>query len=183
MKIPALIASAALGLMACAHGAPNGSSSAASADTFDMSVSGQGGVTVVCQGDRCIGPQVQVKTGPSGMQGTLAGRAIGLESTDAQVKGAVGTQPVLLQVQPKDGGLELGGTFDGRIGTLAVTPAQIEGTVGRCSYDLKSSAPDTYVGQRSCGGLPSATTVKLPRSLAARPQGERAAILAVLLAS
>jgi len=168
---------AALGLAACAHS----SSGPAEGSRFDLSSNG-GSVSAVCNGASCSGPQMSVNTQGNSVRGLYGNRSINLTTSDREVKGSVGSEPVQLQVKPQPDGLSINGTFAGQLGSLQVADQYIQGRVGRCSYDMKADGLNRYRGNRSCGGLPQPTVVTLPSTLAEKPQGQRAALLAVFLA-
>ena len=166
---------AALALAGCAHGG------AEPQNTFDLAAGG-GGMTVTCDMSSCKGPEVQIIARGDELRGSLGNRAFDVRTSDTQVRGSVGAEPVELTVKPENGGLAINGMFAGQLGSLSVNPLEIQGRVGQCSYDLQSSGDGAYSGQRSCGRAPVPTTVRVPAVVQNQPQGRRAALLALLLA-
>ncbi|MBS2028013.1 MAG: hypothetical protein JST54_08935 [Deltaproteobacteria bacterium] len=177
MKRPlTTLLAAALGLAACA----TTSSQPVEGSQFDLSSRG-GSMSASCSGASCTGPQISVRAEGNQVRGLLGNQAVNVTTSDKEVKGSVGSEPVQLQVRPQVDGLSINGTFAGQLGSLQVADQYIQGRVGRCSYDLKAEGPNRYRGNRSCGGLPQPTFVTLPSNLAEKPQGQRAALLAMLL--
>jgi len=166
-----------LAALGCAH-----AGAGSQQNTFDLASNG-GGLTVTCDMNGCSGPEVQLAVRAGELRGRVGQQAVAVQTSPGKIEGSIGQEPVQLTVREENGGLAINGMFAGQLGQLSVNPLEIQGRIGRCSYDLQSEGEGAYSGQRSCGRSPEPTTVHLPLNLKDQPQGQRAALLALLLAS
>jgi hypothetical protein len=86
-------------------------------------------------------------------------------------------------VERNDSNLRARGLYTGSPVDFTVSADAISGIVRGCSYWLKGSE-SAFQGYRQCGLRPEQepTTVNLPQTLQAKPDTEKMAILAFLLA-
>jgi hypothetical protein len=137
------------------------------------------------EGPRLHGAGLEVSRFDDGYRGTGRSGVIDLRTADMKIWGMVGTGSTELFVEDGGQGLHLRGRFGERMSDLAVLPDRVAGTIGRCQYDLRRPAGQGpwYEGRRACSGAMAGVRLALPQALAALPPLDRAALLAIFLAS
>jgi hypothetical protein len=137
------------------------------------------------EGARLFGAGLEVSRFESGYRGTGRSGVIDLHAEGNKLSGSVGAGSTELYVDDGPGGLHIRGRFAERMSDLAVQPDRVAGTIGRCQYDLQRPGGQGpwYEGQRACAGSVAGVKLALPASLASLAAIDRAALLAVFLAS
>lgn len=123
------------------------------------------------------------RDGDDSLKGVAFNRPFFMHWGDGRASGLVANSPVELTVERNDSKLRARGLYTGSPVDFTVSPDAISGIVSGCSYWLKGSHL-VFEGFRQCGLRTSQepTTVNLPQTLHAKPDAEKMAILAFLLA-
>lgn len=130
------------------------------------------------------GPMIEIaREGDDALKGVAFNRPVFIHWANDRASGLVANSPVELTVERKDSNLRARGLYSGSPVDFTVSADAISGIVRDCSYWLKGSQ-SAFQGFRQCGQRPDQepTTVNLPRTLQAKPDTEKMAILAFLLA-
>jgi hypothetical protein len=137
------------------------------------------------EGPRLHGADLEVSRTAAGFRGVGRSGAVDLHAQGGTIAGTVGAGSTELHVEVEGGGLRIRGRYADKLSDLAVQPERVTGSMGRCHYDLqRAHARDPwYEGQRACGGSLVGVKLALPAALAALPAADRAALLAIFLAS
>jgi hypothetical protein len=137
------------------------------------------------EGSRLYGAGLEVSRFDDGYRGTGRSGVIDLHTAGNKISGTVGAGSTELFVDDGPQGLHVQGRFGARMSDLAVQPDRVTGTIGRCQYDLQRPGGQGpwYEGQRACGGAVAGVRLALPGALASMSSIDRAALLAIFLAS
>lgn len=131
-------------------------------------------------GPALTGPTSSLLIAEDGMRGRFRTRPVALQWTHQEMTGSVGDLATRLQLAEGDD-TRVWGTFAGMALDLTEDGTWLHGRVGLCAYALKRDG-DTLRGMRDCGtALERGIEVSFPQTLAARPVGERAALMALML--
>lgn len=132
------------------------------------------------EGDSITGPKTSLRMGEDGMHGRYLTRNVSLQWNYQELTGSVGERPTRLQLAEGDD-TRVWGTFAGMAVSLTEDGTWLQGMVGACAYALKREGDD-YKGMRECGSkLERDIAFSFPQAIAARPVGERAALMALML--
>lgn len=137
------------------------------------------------EGPRLYGAGLEVSRFDDGYRGIGRSGVIDLHTAANKISGSVGAGSTELFVEDGPQGLHVQGRFGGRMSDLAVQPHRVAGTIGRCQYDLQRPGGQGpwYEGQRACSGAVAGVRLALPGALASMAPIDRAALLAIFLAS
>lgn len=139
-------------------------------------------VTARVDGNSVSGPDVQLSRDGKTLRGRAFGRTVFLGLNGQELGGTVGSELSRLSFEDKNGVTQARGTFYGRIAELNLSSEELTGTVGPCSYDLKITPDEVYMGSRSCGGPPERPVVlAIPPALAQQGPAMTLATLAIML--
>ncbi len=130
------------------------------------------------------GPMIEIaREGDDALKGIAFNRPVFIHWTKDRASGLVANSPVELTVERNDSNLRARGLYTGSPVDFTVSADAISGIVRGCSYWLKGSE-SAFQGYRQCGLRPEQepTTLNLPQTLQAKPDTEKMAILAFLLA-
>lgn len=131
-------------------------------------------------GSDLTGPSSSLLIAKDGMRGRFRTRPVALQWTHQEMTGSVGDLATHLQLAEGDD-TRVWGTFAGIALDLTEDGTWLHGRVGLCAYALKREG-DSLRGMRDCGTeLERGIEVSFPQELAARPVGERAALMALML--
>lgn len=111
------------------------------------------GTGATFDGDRVVGPTVNMAVTPEGAWGgDLYGRNFVLQVSEGRLRGAA----FELAVQWEGDELRLAGIVQGRRVNVGLSPRRLHGTTdgGICSFDLTLAAPGSYQGFVSCPSAP-----------------------------
>jgi hypothetical protein len=99
-----------------------------------------------------------------------------------ELGGTVGRELTRLSFEDEGGVTHARGSFYGRVSELNISAEELTGTVGACSYDLKATKDGSYVGSRSCGGVPERPVIlDIPPALAKQGTAMTLATLGLIL--
>lgn len=131
-------------------------------------------------GTSLTGPTSSLHVDADGMRGRFRTRPVALEWDDQKMKGSVGERATDMKLS-QGAETRAWGTFAGIIVDLTEDGTWLHGRVGMCAYALKRDG-DTFKGMRDCGArLERGIEVSFPQELAAKPVGERAALMTLML--
>ncbi|QSQ22744.1 hypothetical protein JY651_47910 [Pyxidicoccus parkwayensis] len=131
-------------------------------------------------GAAITGPDSSLVIRENGMRGRFRARPMALEWDDQKMTGSVGERATHLELAEGDD-TRVWGTFGGLAVDLTEDGTWLQGRVGQCAYALKRER-DGFKGMRECGQvLERDIVVSFPQALAARPVGERAALMTLML--
>jgi hypothetical protein len=132
------------------------------------------------EGTAITGPTSTLLIAQDGLRGRYRTRPVALQWDYQRLTGTVGERASHLQLAEGDD-TRVWGTFAGMAMDLTEDGTWLHGRVGPCAYALKRDG-DTFKGMRDCGtSLERGVEVAFPQELAARPVGERAALMALAL--
>jgi hypothetical protein len=131
-------------------------------------------------GTSLTGPTSSLHVDATGMRGRLRTRPVALEWDQQTMKGSVGERATDMRLSQGEE-TRAWGTFADLSVDLTEDGTWLHGRVGLCAYALKRDG-DTLKGMRDCGArLERGIEVSFPQELAARPVGERAALMTLML--
>ena len=132
------------------------------------------------EGAAITGPDSSLVIEENGIRGRFRARPVSLEWDHQQMTGSVGEIATRLQLAEGDD-TRVWGSFGGLTVDLTEDGTWLHGRVGQCAYALKREG-DGFKGMRECGSaLEKDIAVSFPGALAARPVGERAALMTLML--
>ncbi|MFP2927957.1 hypothetical protein ACLESO_22715 [Pyxidicoccus sp. 3LG] len=132
------------------------------------------------EGAAITGPNSSLVIDEGGMRGRYLTRHVSLQWNYQEMTGSVGDMATRLQLAEGDD-TRVWGTFAGMAMDLTEDGTWLHGRVGACAYALKRDG-DSLKGMRECANkLERGIEVSFPQELAARPVGERAALMALVL--
>jgi hypothetical protein len=139
------------------------------------------GVTLKINDDGVVGTLVQLGRGNGVLRGRFKNEPAEIRWTDDRVTGQIGGgAPLNLKLRRTEEGLKVDGLFRGVTSHFRIGYGNLEGRIGGCRY-LLSAEKDTYTGERTCDfGVTEAVSLRIPRKLARRSQGELIATLAAV---
>jgi hypothetical protein len=138
------------------------------------------GEPLLVQGTDITGPSSSLSISESGMRGRYRDMPVLLQWNYQELSGSVGGRGTLLELAEGDD-TRIWGVFGGLAVDFTLKGEWLHGNVGECSYVLKRDELG-YSGQRSCGGpLEAELQVAFPEPLMARPLGEKAALMTLML--
>jgi hypothetical protein len=137
------------------------------------------------EGNEYFGPRVRLSFFPDGIRGVVDDQLASFHVREGgRLVGSIGGNPTELYVREGPDWMSLNGLYRGELSNLRAGADGVQGNVGRCGYSLRPQGePGSFVGRRSCRGLPEEATLLLPPALLARPAVERALMMATLLAN
>jgi hypothetical protein len=130
------------------------------------------------------GPMIDIaREGDDALKGVAFNRPVFIHWANDRASGLVANSPLELTVERNESNLRARGLYTGSPVDFTVSADAISGIVRGCSYWLKGSQP-AFQGFRQCGQRTQQepTTLNLPETLQAKPDTEKMAILAFLLA-
>jgi hypothetical protein len=131
-------------------------------------------------GAAITGPQSSLVIEEDGLRGRFRARPVALTWDYQRMTGTVGDLATNLQLAEGDD-TRVWGAFAGVPVDLTEDGTWLHGRVGGCAYALKREG-DGFQGMRECNGtLEKNIAVSFPQALAARPVGERAALMSLML--
>lgn len=133
------------------------------------------------EGPAITGPNSSLLIDGDGMRGRFRTRSVALQWTHQEMTGSIGEVSTRLELAEGDE-TRVRGSFGGIDVDLTEDGTWLHGRVGQCAYALKRDG-DTFKGMRDCGNnlLEHGIEVSFPVELAARPVGERAALMTLAL--
>ena len=150
------------------------------ASTGSVPLGDASGEPLSLAGAAITGPNSDLVIEEDGMRGRFRTRPVTLKWDYQQMTGSVGEMATRLQLAEGDD-TRVWGTFGGMAVDLTEDGTWLHGRVGNCAYALKREG-DGFKGMRECGKvLEKDIAVSFPQALAARPVGERAALMTLML--
>lgn len=132
------------------------------------------------EGEAITGPHSSLVIEQDGLRGRFRTHSVALKWDYQQLTGLVGDVATHLQLAEGDD-TRVWGSFGGMAVDLTEDGTWLHGRVGSCAYALKREG-DGFKGMRECGAtLEKDVTVAFPQEIAARPVGERAALMTLVL--
>jgi hypothetical protein len=133
--------------------------------------------------DGISGPMIELEREGDALKGVAFNRPFFMHWATGRASGLVANSPVELTVERDASKVRARGLYIGAPVDFTVSSGAISGIVNGCSYWLKGSQ-SAFEGFRQCdmGAEAQPTTVNVPQTLKAKPDTERMAILAFLLA-
>ncbi|NOJ82945.1 hypothetical protein HNV28_32295 [Myxococcus xanthus] len=132
------------------------------------------------------GPGVELRQRGAALVGQVRGSDVDVGWASGNLLGRVGEGTVNLRVLERtpEPGLRLEGDFASQPSNLVIAPFAIAGAMGGCSYTL-SVTGEGYSGWRTCQPgttlQPGPVSLSLPEEVLRLGQGEKAALLALML--
>jgi hypothetical protein len=140
----------------------------------------QAGEPLLVQGSSVTGPASSLTISEDGMRGRFRDLPVSLKWDHQEVTGMVAGRGTRLELAEGDD-TRIWGLFGGAAVDLTLEGEWLRGRVGGCGYVLKRHEGG-YVGRRTCGGpLEPNLQVAFPEPLLARPLGERATLMTLML--
>ncbi|HEX5752700.1 MAG TPA: hypothetical protein VFZ09_41230 [Archangium sp.] len=139
-------------------------------------------ITARVTGDSISSPDLQLSRDGKTLRGRAFGQTVFLGLNGKELGGTVGRELTRLSFEDHDGVTHARGSFYGRVSELNISAEELTGTVGACSYDLKATKDGSYVGSRSCGGVPERPVIlDIPPALAKQGTAMTLATLGLIL--
>jgi hypothetical protein len=154
--------------------------SSARADEPALALGQQAGEPLLVRGSSVTGPASSLTISEDGMRGRFRDVPVSLKWDYQEVSGMVAGRGTRLELAEGDD-TRIWGTFGGAVVDLTLEGEWLQGRVGGCGYALKRHEGG-YVGRRTCGGpLEANLQVAFPEPLLARPLGEKATLMTLML--
>jgi hypothetical protein len=145
-----------------------------------MSLGQPAGEPLLVQGSAITGPSSSLAISNSGMRGRFRDMPVSLKWNYQEISGVVAGAGTRLEVAEGDD-MRIWGSFGGAPVDIIVVGEWLHGYVAGCGYVLKRNELG-YSGRRSCGGsLEDDLQVAFPEPLLARPLGEKATLMTLML--
>lgn len=159
-----------------------GTAAAKSEDQYLFLRTPDAAITARVTSDSVSGPDLQLSRDGKTLRGRAFGRTVFLGLNGQELGGTVGQELTRLSFEEKDGVTHARGSFYGRLAELNISDEELTGTVGACSYELRATRGGSYVGSRSCGGIPQRPVMlSIPPALAQQGTAMTLATLGLLL--
>ena len=133
-------------------------------------------------GTELVAPDVQLRHSSKEIRGQLGGATTAIAFKGSDAGGTIGAGAVNLKIRVEGTTVKAQGGIAGRVVELTYSPAELSVYVKDCTWRLRSTEPNAYVGRRSCDPpFYRDTEVKLPERFLQLSPAEQATILVLVL--